>query len=464
MLSYRDPTRRQFLTSTTAAAAGLGLSALPALSAGLLRKARRGAHKLQITHIETHNLYIPWHSFNDRDLFRYHGHRLRGRTILVLHTNVGLVGLGDSWGIFEVTDEHKKRYLGASPLDFLGSRSDLFFNMAIYDLVGKYLDVPAWKLLGQQVRQRIPVAAWTCSLRPEMMAKEIQQAASLGYRWLKYHVDQVQNGADQARAMQAVAPAGFRVHLDFNMNSPLEHIDPVLQELKSYPVIGRIEDPIGADRPQDWQYLCQKYDWPILSHHAPSDFMVKGYADGHMAGHAPIGEAIQVAAMARHVGKPIMLQQCGGYINQAFLAHEASVFDMATIDHVNLAELWTDQVVKQAMPITDGTIGVPDGPGLGVTLDWEKLRQLKQILRPDYEPFLVRIKYQDGPVILARHDASQPGQTDSMRFIGRLLGDNAPGPPPRYNNRVHTDWMEPDEAGFSKWWDATRQRKWVVVD
>ena len=78
--------------------------------------------------IETHNLYLPWHPFNDRDLFRYHGHRLRGRTILVLHTNMGLVGLGDSWGTFEVTDEHKKRYLGASPLDFLGSRNDLFFN------------------------------------------------------------------------------------------------------------------------------------------------------------------------------------------------------------------------------------------------------------------------------------------------------------------------------------------------
>ena len=76
----------------------------------------------------------------------------------------------------------------------------------------------------------------------------------------------------------------------------------------------------------------------------------------------------------------------------------------------------------------------------------------------------MRIKYADGPVILARRNTSQPGETDSMQFINRLLGDNAPGPPPRYNNRVHTDWMEPDEPNFGKWWDANGRHKWIVVD
>ena len=463
-MAYPANTRRQFFTSTTALAAGLCLPATQTSAAPLLRKARHKANRIKITDIESHVIFIPWHQFNRQDLFRYHGHQLRSRTIIVLRTNIGIAGIGESWGKYKVTDEHKKRYIGASPMDFLGFHKDLPFNMAVYDLVGQYLDVPIWKLLGQQVRDRIPVAAWTCSLRPEMMAKEIKQAASLGYRWMKYHVDQLQNVADQARAMQEVAPDGFKVHLDFNMNSSLEFIEPVLDELKSFPVIGRVEDPIQSDRPRDWQYLCEKYHWPILSHHAPIDFMVKGYADGHMIGHAPIGKAITKAGIAEYVGKPIMLQQCGGYINQAFLAHEASVFRMATLDHVNLAELWDDHVVNEPMPIKDGAIDVPDRPGLGVTLDEKKLREFKQIPQPQYEPFLVRVKYQNGPVIIARHDANQQGHTDSMRFLARLIGNDVPGPRPGYNNKVHTEWIDPDDPGFGKLWDATKDRKWVVVD
>jgi len=463
-MTYRFNTRRQFLTSTTAVAAGLCLPAVRSPAAAVLEKARRQADRIKITGIESHEIYIPWHSFNRQELFRYHGYRLRARTIIVLRTNVGLVGIGESWGTYSVSDEQKKRYLGASPVDFLAFDKDLPFNMAIYDLVGKYLDVPVWKLLGPKVRDRIPVAAWTCSLRPEMMVKEVEQAASLGYRWLKYHIDQVQNVVDQARAMQEVAPDGFQVHLDFNISSPLEEIEPVLEELKPFPVIGRIEDPIHAKRPQDWQYLCEKYDWPMLSHHAPVDFIVQDLSDGHMAGHVPLGMAMRINSIAEHVGKPIMLQQCGGYINQAFLAHEAAVFRSATLDHVNLAELWNDHIVNESMPIKDGAIDVPDGPGLGVTLDEKKLREYEQVSQPQYEPFLVRIKYQNGPVIIARHDAAQQGHTDDMRYIERLLGANAPGPPPRYNNKVYTDWMGPEEPGFGKWWDATKDRKWVVAD
>ena len=457
--------RRHFLTSAATATAAWYLPPEQTNAATYLDRARRKSDRIKITDIESHEIYIPWHAFNRQELFRYHGHRLRARSIILLRTNVGLTGVGETWsGPFRVTDEQKKRYIGSSPMDFLGLRKDLPFNMAIYDLVGKYLEIPAWKLLGEQVRNQIPVAAWTCSLRPEMMAQEVTHAASLGYRWLKYHVDQVQNVTDQARAMQAVAPEGFKIHLDLNMNGVLQDIEPVLDALKPYSVIGRIEDPIRSDRPQDWKYLCQKYHWPILSHHAPVDFMVRGNADGHMAGHAPVGSAITVAGIADHVKKPFMLQQCGGYINQAFLAHEASVFRMATIDHVNLAELWVDDVVKETMPIDEGAIDVPRGPGLGVTVDEAKLQELARIPKPEYEPFLVKIMYEKGPVILARHNANVGNHVDDMRFLDRLLGDSIPGPRPGYMNQVRTEWMEPDDPMFNKAWQATRDRKFVVVN
>jgi L-alanine-DL-glutamate epimerase-like enolase superfamily enzyme len=434
------------------------------LSAHTLRAAERAREKLKVTAVERYELYLPFHEFNATALFRYHGYRIQANTIILVKTNLGLVGAGQSWGPYPITDEQRSRYVGSSPFDWIGSRRDLPFNMAMYDLMGKYLDVPAWKLIGEKVRDRIPVAAWTASFAPEMMAQEVKQAAALGYKWLKYHVDEVQNVVDQTRAMQAVAPPGFKIHYDFNMNSDRQAIEPVLDALKSFSIVGRIEDPINSNRPDDWRYFCDRYDWPMVAHHAPIDFIVNGSADGYMAGHAPVGHAIKAAGVAEQVGKPLMLQQAGTYVNQAFLAHEAAVFPTATMDQVNLAELWNEHVTNEAMPITDGSIEVPRGAGLGVTVDVEKLQHLAQAPRPKYKPFLVRIRYGNGPTIVARHNPDIEGHTDDMRFLKRLLGDNIPGPKPGYRNEVRTEfWDDAADQAFQDAWKATETRRYVLL-
>ena len=429
--------------------------------------AEKARDKLKITGIERYEIYLPYHDFNATNLFRYHGYRIQANTVLLVKTNLGLVGAGQSWSVYDLTDKQREKYIGTSPFDWLAARSDLPLNMAMYDLMGKYLDVPAWKLIGDKVRDRIPVAAWTASFAPEHMAKEVKQAASLGYRWLKYHVDETQNVVDQTRAMQAVAPPGFKVHYDFNMNSDRRRIEPVLDALKEFPIVGRVEDPINTAKPGDWRHFCDKYDFPIVAHHAPVDYIVRGLADGYMAGHAPIGHAIRIAGVAEHVEKPLMLQNAGTYINQAFQAHAVAVFRTATMDQVNLAELWNEHITHEKMPIKDGSIAVPDRPGLGVTVDVEKLKHLARRPRPKYRPFLVRIVYQNGPVIAARHDAGLDGHTDDMRFLQRLLGRDAkslPGPTPGYMNRVRTEWWDDmDDPAWQKAWKATEEKKYVVL-
>ena len=455
--------RRKFLASL--AGAGAAFLAPQLRCNRWLAAAERVRDRLRITDIERYEIYLPYHDFNATDLFRYHGHRIQANTVLLVKTDIGLVGAGQSWGVYDVTDAQRRKYIGMSPFDGLGARSDLPFNMAMYDLMGKYLEIPSWKLIGEKVRDRMPVAAWTASFAPEKMAQEVKHAASLGYKWLKYHIDETQNVVDQTRAMQAVAPADFKVHYDFNVNSHREAIEPVLDALREFPIVGRIEDPISTEKPEDWRHFCDKYDFPIVAHHAPVDFIVNGSADGYMAGHAPIGHAIQIAGVAEQVNKPLMLQQAGTYINQAFLAHEAAVFPMATMDQVNLAELWKEHVTNEPMPIKDGSIAVPDGPGLGVTVDREKLRQLAQRPRPIQKPFLVRLVYKGGPTIIARHFPDSDGHTDDMRMLTRLLGQKAdlPGPTPGYMNEVRTEWWDDaDDPAWQKAWKATENKKYIL--
>jgi galactonate dehydratase len=455
--------RRRFL----AGLAGAGTAFLaPGLACNRwLAAAERVRDRLRITEIESFTVYLPYHDFNATDLFRYHGHRIQANTVLLVKTDVGLVGAGQSWGVYHVTEEQRAKYIGTSPFDWLASRSDLPFNMAMYDIMGKYLDIPAWKLIGEKVRDRMPVAAWTASFAPEKMAHEVRHAASLGYKWLKYHIDETQNVVDQTRAMQAVAPPDFRIHYDFNVNSNRTDIEPVLDALAEFPIVGRVEDPISTAKPEDWQYFCEKYDFPIVAHHAPVNFIVNGAADGYMAGHAPVGHAMKIAGVAEHVNKPIMLQQAGTYINQAFQAHEAAVFPTATMDQVNLAELWTEHVTHETMPIEDGSIAVPEGPGLGMTVDVEKLKDLARSPRPTQMPFLVRLVYKQGPTIIARHIPGTDGHTDDMRLLTRLLGQerNLPGPQPGYMNEVRTDWWDDtNDPAWQNAWTATENKKYIL--
>ena len=62
-----------------------------------------------------------------------------------------------------------------------------------------------------------------------------------------------------------------------------------------------------------------------------------------------------------------------------------------------------------------------------------------------------------------RHDPHQPGCTDNLRFLSRLLGEEIPGPAPRYDNQVRTEMLdESDGAEFDRYWKATEGVRYVV--
>ena len=86
-----------------------------------------------------------------------------------------------------------------------------------------------------------------------------------------------------------------------------------------------------------------------------------------------------------------------------FLAHEVAVFKMATIDHVNCCHLWQEDVVKGPMSVIDGSVAVPQGPGLGIELDRAQLEKLASAALVDKGRFLIRIRSAGGLTAYLRH-------------------------------------------------------------
>ena len=449
--------RRRLLTRVAVAAAALTTSR----KTNTLQAAKRSAskHSLKITEIEVHEILPPFHDYNATALFRYNGTGNQLRTIFILKTNTGLEGYGESWGPKPEQGRYDK-YIGTSPFDWVNDPVNLPINMAVYDLMGKHLGVPAWKLIGQQVRSWVPVSAWTVSQPPKAMAEEVLSVAKRGYRWMKFHVDTMQNVIDQTEAMQKVAPPGFKIHYDFNSDSNLNSTLPVLKELEKFTIAGRLEDPIRGYPPPDYEgyrVLREKISLPILIHHGPVDFMMRKLVDGLMTGHMAIGGVNRVAGLAELNNVPFMLQQAGGTINQAFLAHEAAAFKMATLDHVNLCHLWKHDVTVETMPVVGSSVEVPKGPGLGVTIDRRKLEKYARAPRPTQTRFLWRMRYKSGRMVYARFDPDAPGAAGSMAgFSTRHLQNHIPGSGDGYRSRVVTDtWDAEGDREFERVWKLT---------
>ncbi|MDA1349868.1 MAG: hypothetical protein O3A47_13550 [Chloroflexi bacterium] len=417
---------------------------------------------MKITNIETHVIHAPFHDWNADAITRYHGRIFTTRTIVVIQTDDGLEGVGEDGGEWSGAQKQwAEKLKGTNPSRWLAHSSlSLGLSEAIYDVVGKRNEVPAYALFGQRsvtrsvaggspLQNRVPVSAWCVSQTPAKMAEEVKRAAAQGHTWLKYHTNHFHNIVDQTEAMQKVAPRGFKIHYDLNFDSTVEHIVNLAREMSKYPIVGAFEDPVTNEDFEGYKLLRHRTQIPIYFHHLHMGGReaLLGLADGYMLGHSAVEQVIQRAGLFEAANTPFMLQNTGGNITTAFVAHMASVFKMATLHHVTCLNLYADDVVTPGFEVTAGTIAVSEEPGLGLTLDRDALERLKNPLPKSDKRALVRIQYAGQPPIYARPPVQH-------------LADGAPGyinvNGGGYDQQVDQDYFEDDGSKeFRVLWEKT---------
>jgi L-alanine-DL-glutamate epimerase-like enolase superfamily enzyme len=276
----------------------------------------------------------------------------------VVHTDTGLVGLGESGGDGE-RQEVIDSYIGTSPWQHLGDNTSLGLGTAMYDLMGQDAGVPCWQLFGQQVRRWTPVGSWTVSSDPAHMAEAVQRYAAAGFTWMKYHLSPFFNVFDQMDAIQAVAPKDFQIHLDFTF-TPLEnHVGMCDQLAERYPCVGCFEDSfeqVSLDKYKEFKLRAKK---PVVLHHAPMGFTTEvsmGVADIYMMGHSPIGKAVQASGHFAACHAPFMLQNVGGAITLSMVSHMMSAFPTATFKCHTDCEVYKYDVVHEVRTTTTSVL------------------------------------------------------------------------------------------------------------
>ena len=410
--------------------------------------------RVTVTDVEVHDITVDYEDWIAYQLNHYYGPSRR--TVYVVHTNQGLVGLGEGG---REPDDVLEKYLGTSPFDWVGDETSLPLGTAMYDLMGKAAGVPVYKLFGQKYRSWVPVGSWTVSTHPRRMAEAVERYAARGYTWMKYHLSPFENVLDQTAAMQAVAPKGFKLHYDITMGGTDDHMYDLLQRIAEFPIAGCFEDPLPSKDIEGYVELRKRSRLPIVLHHSPlgATFEVmRRAADIYMLGHAKIGVAMRRAGLFAAAGVPFMLQNVGGHITRSMTTHMQAAFKTASFHFHCDAETWKSDVVRERPDPINGLLRVSERPGLGVTLDREELERLTKLELPEQKKWILKTRFANGTVM---HNIADPKQSIFMvrPDVRRLL-------PLSYVAPVTTEYWDDDGTAEYRAMFARIEREGVVLE
>ncbi|MDZ4718593.1 MAG: mandelate racemase/muconate lactonizing enzyme family protein [Roseiflexaceae bacterium] len=302
-----------------------------------------------------------------------------------------LVGYGETilhytWG--RVSDAAIQRVLGKNPADFLGDDSlGAGLQMALYDLVGKALEVPAYRLFNlPRVRTWCPIAWWNIDMSPEANAAEAQAALAAGYTAYKIKIRPWWDVYEQIEAISAVTPPYFRLDLDWNnMLLNVGNAAPVLAALDQYPRVAIYESPIMQHDVEGQRLLRQKTTRPIALHFGEPPFptVVRDMVCDGFVVSGGAASVLRQGTLAGAFEKPFWLQLVGTGITTAFSAHLGAVLPFAQWPSVNCMNNYADDMLADPLTIQGGFVKTPELPGLGIEIDQHALMRYR--MQPPYE-------------------------------------------------------------------------------
>ncbi len=311
--------------------------------------------------------------------------------IIRLTTDAGLVGYGETlphytWG--RVPDEAIARVKGKNAAEFLGDDTlGAGLQMAIYDVVGKALDVPAYRLFNQpKVRDAVPIAWWNIDFPPEALAEEAKDAIARGYTALKTKARPWWDVFEQVQQISNVTPRHFKIDMDWNqMLINASNAAPVLNELDKQERVALYESPIFQHDSEGQRLLRAKTQKAIALHFGNPPFpeAVRGeICDGFVIG-GGVERVLREGALAAQFDKPFFLQLVGSGLTTALSIQLGAVLPKAQWPAVNCLNNYADDLIVHPIQVTEGYAHVPDAPGLGVEVDETALTKYK--MEPPYE-------------------------------------------------------------------------------
>jgi galactonate dehydratase len=351
--------------------------------------------------------------------------------VVRVHTDDGIVGLGES-----VDKVHGTKaalhgtvaplVLGQDPLDIEGvwrfvmdnimyhgyagaeTRALSALELALWDIMGKKYGAPLCHLLGGKTRDRIPTyntcigvaevpdyLAWhedAGSLAADLLGEEIRAMKIWPFdAYSEKSFGQSISAADIEKGLQPVRQIrdkvgremeiGIECHFRWNRVS----IERIARALEPYDIMF-LEDVMPAVYTDEIKLVAERTTIPIVgSELLMTRWQMREWMEKHVAQilmtdpvwNGGIAETRKIANMAEAYGLPLVLHNVAGPICHAACMHlGAHIPNLYAVESVRAFYKTYFPILSNLSPhVIGGSLEVPQGPGLGVSLNADALNR-----------------------------------------------------------------------------------------
>jgi gluconate/galactonate dehydratase len=347
-------------------------------------------------------------------------------TLVRVYTDAGVAGTGEAYwgaGVPELIERMKPFLVGENPLDIDRLYEHLVQKMsgegsvegvsvtaisgievALHDLAGKLLDVPAYQLLGGKYRDEVRVYC-DCHTEseadPAACADEAERVVEdLGYDALKFDLD-VPSGHEKDRANRHLRPGEIRhkvdiveqvtervrdradVAFDCHWSYSGDGARRLADAIEDYDVWW-LEDPVPPENLDVQERVTSGTVTPIAA--GENRYRVteqrRLIEDGAVDIVAPdmpkvggMRETRKIADVANQYYVPVAMHNVSSPVGTMASAQVGAAIPNTLAIEFHSYELdWWSDLVEESV-IEDGSIEIPEQPGLGLTLDMDTVAE-----------------------------------------------------------------------------------------
>ncbi len=260
-------------------------------------------------------------------------------------------------------------------------------DIALWDLAGRALGLPVYRLLGGRRLARLDVyAAGPSCAEPDVAAQQAQEILERGFRALKIEFGAGPEG--DLAVLEAVRKAlGPEVLILVDVDQGYEDLDTALRmgaELDRREVFW-YEEPLPPGDWRDYVALRHALDTPLAGGkrlRSPGAF-VSAFRAGALDIATPdvrlcggITGLVKTAELARWFGVRISPHNGASSLGVIASAHVALTLPNCLMTEVAAALPFMEQgLLDPPLSFEDGFLVMPDGPGLGVTVNEQLLQE-----------------------------------------------------------------------------------------
>ncbi len=272
-------------------------------------------------------------------------------------------------------------------------------EQALWDIKGKRLGVPVYELLGGAVRQKMRVYAWIGGDSPADLVDSARTQLAHGYTAFKMNATgaltwidsfaKVQEAAQRIAALREAIGYGIDIGIDFHGRVHKAMAKQLAKELEPFHPLF-IEEPVLAENNEALRELARHTTIPIATGERMftrwdfKQLLVDGVVDiiqpdlSHAGG---IWECRKIAAMAEAFDVAVAPHCPLGPIALAaslqldFCTPNAFIQEQSLGIHYNQGSDLLDYLADpQVFAYQEGYVPLLTGPGLGITINEEKVR------------------------------------------------------------------------------------------